>query len=625
MNLQLIPQPQKVQTGSGSYALPLRPGIGIPGHEWTRVSKALTAILPCATVQATSPNSTYDVQIVNDGKQSAEGYRLQISKTNIQIQAAEPRGAFWGVMTLRQILEQCEGGKLPLVTITDAPSLADRGYYYDVARGRVPKRNRLLEMADLLSAYKINHLELYIEHTFAFRGHPSIGKDASPLTADDILALDAHCQQRYVELVPSLATFGHLATVLKHPEYHHLAEDYGVNKYKAKDTPSWLTGWSLAPANPKTYSFLDSLFAEFLPLFSSKRFNVCCDETWDIGCGQSYDLAQKIGLGNLYVGHLLKLYELCGKYGKQMMFWGDIIRKYPELLKKLPKDAVVLDWGYGYDHNFEAIRDFQKSGMPFMACPATSSYFAFFPRIPQARANIAGFAAAAKKSGAQGVLCTEWGDGGHYNFLECSWSEIAFNAEQCWNTDADQKSFSERFCGQFLNIPAAKCKKVAQALDQLGRVSFTAATGYYQSILRHTFFATADDKLFQGETQEIDEFTNGKFKKTKKKLNATLGQRLEKEAEAVIRELTNWLKVSVCDPHGVLPYWIFAAECMSFAARKITLLTGKSNTPAERKKLATEQKALLKRFQILWKARNEHSEIEITLKMYQKSIQSLQK
>lgn len=352
----------------------------------------------------------------------------------------------------------------------------------------------------MLSTYKINHLQLYIEHTFSFLGHPSIGKDASPLLAEDILKLDAHALKHYIELVPSLACLGHMATVLMHPEYHHLAEDLGTGNYVTKQgIPAWGQGWkawSLAPANPESYTFLDSLFAEFLPLFTSKRFNVCCDEAGDIGCGQSYKLAKRIGRGELYVRHLLKLYELCGKYDKKMMFWGDIIRAHPELVSKLPSDVTVLDWGYEYNHDYESIKDFQKAGRPFMACPSTSSYISFFPRIPQSRANVIGFTAAARKYGAQGVLNTEWGDCGHFNFIECSWSEILFGAEQSWNPNADDKNFSRRFAERFLGVPSAQALEVAKVFEKLGAISFLNAEGLKQSLLQYAFFATPGHRIF---------------------------------------------------------------------------------------------------------------------------------
>ena len=48
------------------------------------------------------------------------------------------------------------------------------------------------------------------EHTFAYRNHRAVWEHASPLTAQDILELDAFCRARYIELVPNQNSFGHI-------------------------------------------------------------------------------------------------------------------------------------------------------------------------------------------------------------------------------------------------------------------------------------------------------------------------------------------------------------------------------------------------------------------------------
>ncbi|MHC4266274.1 MAG: hypothetical protein ACYSUK_10130, partial [Planctomycetota bacterium] len=45
----------------------------------------------------------------------------------------------------------------------------------------------------------------------------------------------------------------------------------------------------------------------------------------------------------------MKIYSLCEKYGKRMNAWADMILKYPELLKDLPCDMVLLNWEYEQD------------------------------------------------------------------------------------------------------------------------------------------------------------------------------------------------------------------------------------------------------------------------------------
>jgi len=489
----------------------------------------------------------------------------------------------------------------------------------------VPKLERLLNLAEQLAHYKINHLQLYIEHTFAFRAHPNIGKGASPLTAEDILELDAHCAKHGIELVPSLATFGHMNNILKWPEYRHLAEDLGVGNYVSKkEGVAWASprkAWTLSPAVPEVYDFLDSLFAEFLPLFRSDRFNICGDETWDLGLGQSFDLCRRKGRGVVYLNHIRKVRNLARKYGKRVMFWGDIIRHYPELIDRIPKDVMVLDWAYAYDHPFERIKDFKIAGLPFYACPGTSGWVSLFPRLPEAVENIAGFANAGAKHGACGLLNTDWGDGGHYNFMEYSWHGYLYGAEQAWNTKADRASFMRRFVKLFLNTDSPT---LAQAISTLGDVSFTSGLGY-QSALRHVFFAGPDSELF-GHDKPVRLLIsqNGRIRVRKMGFDATFGRDVQQQLRPVRKAFEAQTKAKGGDPHGVLPYWIFAVDTLSHAGRKLaTFGPGGRNTPAATQVIKKEMTALMRRFEKLWMARNRRSEIRITLKKYRKVLTSL--
>lgn len=56
----------------------------------------------------------------------------------------------------------------------------------------------------------MNQLQLYMVYTFAYRNHPEVWAEASPLTGEEVLALDAYCRERFVELVPYQRSFSHM-------------------------------------------------------------------------------------------------------------------------------------------------------------------------------------------------------------------------------------------------------------------------------------------------------------------------------------------------------------------------------------------------------------------------------
>ena len=624
MELSLIPQPHRVVTRRGALHLPPSGFIAIGDRSLLSAAQDATSLFPEWRLCSTAAGLKDTLRIGLNAKMRADGYRLTVGARGIALDAETPDAARHGIRTLAQIVSQSPAGTLPFVTVTDWPAFRDRGIYYDVTRGRVPHLDRLMQMAETLADHKINHLQLYIEHTFAFRGHPLIGKNASPLTAEDILRLDEFCARRGIELVPSLATFGHLSTVLKHRNYHELAEDRGIGLYEDPEAQAKKfahRGWSLSPANPDVYTFLDSLFAEFLPLFRSRRFNVCCDETYDLGWGQSYEMCRRKGKGRVYLGHLRKLKGLAAKYGKHIMFWGDIVRHYPDLIPEIPRGVTVLDWGYSHSHPFNAIRDFRKAGFESFACPGTSSWRSLFPRLPEATANIRGFAAAAAKHGARGVLTTDWGDGGHYNFMELSWHGFLFAAEQSWNPGADSSTFTARFAKLFLR---SDDKTLVRAIDRLGEISFLSVDGYYQSVWQHIFFALPDSDLFLPMARPAWVARNGNIRSSSVRLNVANGVRTIKELESIRRILAREARRGSTDPTRVLPYWIFAIDTTIHAARKLTVFgSGGRDTAASRKRLCRELERLMKRFEALWMARNRRSEIRITLRKYRRVLRAL--
>src|SRR5438477_6364863 len=132
----------------------------------------------------------------------AQGYRLSVEADGITIISSDRAGAFYAEQTLAQLNRQF-GGSLPGVQIEDWPDFPVRGFMLDISRDKVPTMATLFALVDQLAELKINQLQLYTEHTFAYRGHEVVWKDASPMTAGEIRQLDAYCKARFIELVPN--------------------------------------------------------------------------------------------------------------------------------------------------------------------------------------------------------------------------------------------------------------------------------------------------------------------------------------------------------------------------------------------------------------------------------------
>ncbi len=251
-----------------------------------------------------------------------EGHVLKIHKTGIEVLFREPAGLRAATATLRQLMREY-GRRLPLLTIRDWPDFARRGVMLDISRGRVPKLETLLDLAERLADFKINELQLYTEHTFAYRKYKSAWRKWGALTGEDIKKLDTRCRTLGIDLVPNQNSFGHLRYLIEHPQVKPLAE---VSEPYEDESGEFLRRpTTLAPAHPGTIPFLRGLYDEFLPNFSSRFFNVGCDETWDLGRGQSKKLCRTKGKGPVYVDFLKRVQTEVARRGKRMMFWGDNI------------------------------------------------------------------------------------------------------------------------------------------------------------------------------------------------------------------------------------------------------------------------------------------------------------
>lgn len=366
----------------------------------------------------------------------AQGYRLRLTPERITVQAADAAGAFYAQQTLRQLLQH-DGDAWPACAIEDWPDYPTRGVMLDISRDKVPTMATVCALVDQLAEWKINHLELYTEHTFAYRNHRAVWQEASPFTAAEIRQLDAYCRERFVELVPNQNSFGHFERWLKHPAYHCLAES------PAGFTTPWgqrsACGSVLCPEEPRTVALLAELYTELLPNFTSRKFNVGCDETWELGAGRSQTACAQRGKGRVYLEFLLKIHKLVSQHGRTMHFWGDIILQHPELVAELPRDVVVLEWGYEADHKFaEHGALFARAGRPFYVCPGTSSWCTLTGRTANCLGNLENAAVNGLAHGATGFLNTDWGDGGHWQYLPVSYLGFAAGAALAWCAAANR-------------------------------------------------------------------------------------------------------------------------------------------------------------------------------------------
>lgn len=357
------------------------------------------------------------------GVETGEGYSLTVMPDTIRIDAESERGAFYAIQTLRQLFEN---HPIPCLTINDRPDFSYRGFYHDVTRGKVPTLDTLKELVDKLAYYKLNALQLYVEHVFPFEECQELVKETSCLTGEELRELDAYCTENFIDFQPSLSTFGHLFELLEQKEYQHLRvlKDFKPSACRWGDRMAHHT---VDPTLPESLALVKSLIDQYAPHFTSEFFNVCCDETFDLG------RAYPDQAGKLYVDFVKRIIAHVTDKGKTPMMWADILLQHPECIAEIPEDVYFLNWNYSSAPKEETVEAFARLGRRQIVCPGTSSWSRFCERVDTEEKNICLMAEYGYKHGAVGVLNTNWGDWGNPASLETSYYGMVLGAAKSWN------------------------------------------------------------------------------------------------------------------------------------------------------------------------------------------------
>jgi len=423
-NVEFLPQPQRITHGEGRYSVRYYTNIVLVD---TQPSAFLYAQMlkkdfeKYAGLQLNilrgHPRRT-DIALRMDKSLREDFYCLTISPEKAEIAAGSDEALLHGVQTLGQWVQH-HGGALPSITIEDWPDLPNRGYYQDCSRGSVPTLENLKHFADLLCRYKINEWQLYVEHTYLFRDFSEAWRDETPLTAEDILSLDAYCRERHIDLVPSLASFGNMHKLLSTKNASRQCERHDDMYRPCSSTEERKP---LDVSTPSAMAFVKSLIAELMPLFTSKKFNICCDATFD-----SSDAP------DMYITFVSELCSWLIEQGKTPQFWGDLIRRRPEAYSRIPKGAVCLNWGLSCKQSDNVIGQFASMGAVQYVCPGIATWNQWTPQLRASYENILLMSRYAHHHGCIGLLNVDKGEMGYLSNPWFSVSGILYGAAFSWN------------------------------------------------------------------------------------------------------------------------------------------------------------------------------------------------
>ena len=404
-----------------------------------------------------------------------EGYVLSVNADSVVIGGQTAAGVFYGLQTLKQLVRgDATNAFIQGVRIVDWPAMRWRGVSDDISRGPVPTLDYIKRQLRTFAAFKLNMHSFYMEHTFFSAEHPLIGPEGGSLTPAEIRELVAYARSYHIELVPEQQSFGHLHKALKFEKYNPLAE-----------TPY---GDVLSPQQEGTYKLIADWYRELNELFPGKFFHVGEDETFELGEGQSREVARVKGVGAVYFEHLNRVRDLLRPYNRKLMFWGDIALNHPDLIGSIPKEMIVANWDYAPRDDYNPrIKPFKDAALEQLVCPGVWNWNQIFPNVDSSSKNIINFVRDGQGAGALGMLNTTWDDDGE-SLFEMAWYGIILDAAASWQPQAvDPKTFDADFDWAFFRTDG---DQFVTAIHALGSVNSTLGIGPSDEVFWRNPFTT---------------------------------------------------------------------------------------------------------------------------------------
>ncbi len=431
------------------------------------------------TVYSNFPDGFYN-KILDEKNYIEQGYILISNNSTIYIEAPSYQGIFYGFQTLMQSLNSSQN-KLSIaeINIIDFPLLKIRGISDDISRGQSPTIDNLKKFIKELSYYKINQYYLaFINDMFKFSNYPEIGINIGRYSKEDILELQEFANKCFIQLIPIFQTVSNWDNILHHPDYWKYGEFPGSD--------------SLNLSNDKIYELLDGMIGELSTTFKSEYFHIGGDESLDVGKLASNNLIKIIGIGQVYLNHYKKVYEIVKKHGyKKVIIYHDTLYKYKELIEGLPKDIIINYYNYKFKNEYPELKKIKNYGFPIIVSPSIIDYNRIFPTIDKYEKNIVNLIKSGYDNGAIGEITSSWGDYRNKEIRENRFYGFIYSAMVGWDPVKEinilyfWKSLFLHFFGIF-DPKLIKVFSIFRSIQEKRQLHIRPTT-YYNHFFAHPF------------------------------------------------------------------------------------------------------------------------------------------
>jgi len=419
--VSIIPQPESVNMGNGTFILPVNAGIISTTGENANFKRSidfLTAYLETyykswAGSKQKLPPSPHPVTLAIDAAQNPlpGSYTLEVTKKGIDIKAHDEEGVFYGIQTFIQLLPPHVSNnkiEIPFLTIKDHPRFGYRGMHLDCGRNFM-SIDFIKKYIDYLALHKMNYFHWHLTEDQGWRieikkyprltevgawrngtiigRHPGTGNDNKKTggfyTQEQIKEIVKYASDRYITVIPEIEMPGHgSAAIAAYPSLSCFPDEPTKNyfpkngKWAGDSTGKQVQqAWGVysdvfCAGKEETFKFLQDVIDEVVQLFPAKYIHVGADECPKENWKRCPNCQKIIKNNNLKDEHELQSYfiQRMEKYinskGKTLIGWDEILEG------GLAPNAVVMSWR-GEKGGIEAA----KQNHQVIMAPNTYVYF----------------------------------------------------------------------------------------------------------------------------------------------------------------------------------------------------------------------------------------------------------
>ena len=371
-SINIIPMPQSLTVQDGTFRVNNSTSISAKTSEAKTVAEYFAMKMRRSTGYDIPVGESGNIKLnINPSMEiNTEGYRLNVTGSEVNIEAKTAQGLFYGLQSFMQLLpaeiespEKVNGiaWTAQSVSITDEPRFGYRGLMIDPCRHFMTV-DEIKKQLDVMALFKMNRMHWHLTEDQGWRieikKYPKLtevgskriegeGYEYGPFfyTQEDIKEVVKYASERFITIIPEIELPGHeLAAISAYPELSCKGQPISPRIIWGVEDVVMCAGKELP------FEFMENVIAEVAQLFPGEYLHIGGDEcpktSWK-NCPLCQKRIRQEGL-QAKDGHsaeerlqsyfVQRMEKVAAKYGKKIIGWDEILEG------GLSPTATVMSW-----------------------------------------------------------------------------------------------------------------------------------------------------------------------------------------------------------------------------------------------------------------------------------------